>query len=300
MVEKKIVEPFEVSSSKNQTEELQSSFPTLALKPERLGQNPSNNHPEHADVSDHAALKGLEESGRSFSETTNALLKPIINDPSIAGHMNQMKGTDTGVDGATKGLSGASYSPASISNVSKPRNGSIPTSVAPGFKHDLSQASHTLIKEDNKTLKRAAVTTIQAPDPKQKKHLASLEKFHRAAKERASIAKLVTQLEGAILRMDVPEVKKLIHRLSMVKGKDNLYVLNLKAFWYLKQKHYLDAEIVLQKILKLDQNHLEAGLNMAVVEVKTQRSDAALKRLKRLKMLYPKNRVLVEMIQKLS
>jgi predicted Zn-dependent protease len=210
-----------------------------------------------------------------------------------------MDGKDAAADEKIKELNGFSYSPA-LSNNSEHRNTSILIPAVSGIKHDLSQDKHQLLKEDDGLSKRAVLTAIQAPDPKRKQHLANLEKLRRAAKKRANIAKLVTRLEGAILRMDAPEVKRLIRRLSAAKGEDNLYVLNLKAFWYLKQKRYVEAETLLKKILKLDQDHLEAGLNMAIVEVKTQRSDAALKRLKRLKALYPENPVLVEMIQKLS
>jgi len=316
--EKQLIEPSKFSNNQIQTDDLQSSSTTevtvkalppapkkenyergtiLPSKSELLGQNPSNSNPEHSDIIYHASLKGSEKLDSSFSESIHTLPGPIIDDSSITA---KVEGTNAKVDQTIKALNGVSYSPALASNDSDPRNTSIPMLVMSDFRHDLFQDNHSLLKEDNKTLKTASITTIQAPDPKQKQHLANLEKFHRAAKKRADIAKLVTQLEGAIGRMDAPEVKQLMYRLSTAKGEDNLYVLNLKAFWYLKQKRYFEAEALLKKILKLDQDHLEAGLNMAVVEVKTQRSDAALKRLKRLKELYPENPVLTEMIQKLS
>lgn len=318
MVEKRLVEPSKVSSGKVQANELQSSFATEAsakvLPPapseenyergtllpsnsELLGRNPSNRDHKHSDTIRHAYLKSSEKLDSLYSESVDAPSRPIINDPSITVRMDRK---DAALDEKIKELNGVSYSPALTSNDPEHRNTSIMIPAVSGIKHDLSQDNHQLLKEDDGLSKRAVVTAIQAPDPKQKQHLANLEKLRRAAKKRANIAKLVTRLEGAVLRMDAPEVKKLMRRLSAAKGEDNLYVLNLKAFWYLKQKRYFKAEALLKKILKIDQDHLEAGLNMAVVEVKTQRSDTALKRLKRLKALYPENPVLVEMIQKLS
>lgn len=168
------------------------------------------------------------------------------------------------------------------------------------LKDNLSRNDPLLLGQNKGFLKTASLKTEQTSDPKQQRHLANLEKFRQTAKKRADIAKLVAQIEAAILSMDAPAVKKLMPRLSAVKGQDNLYVLNLKAFWYLKQKRYVAAEILLKNILKQDQDHLEAGVNMAVVEAKTQRKEAALKRLRRLKALYPENQVLIEMIRKLS
>ena len=188
----------------------------------------------------------------------------------------------------------------SFPTVLEPNDPPIPTQAASTFKDDLSKDDPLLLGQDKGLFKTVSVKTGQTSDSQQQRRLANLEKFRRTAKKRADIAKLVTQIEAAVLSMDAPEVKKLMQKLSLVKGRDNLYVLNLKAFWYLKQKRYLEAEALLKEILKRDQDHLEAGVNMAVVEAETQRKEAALKRLRRLKALYPENQVLIEMIRKLS
>lgn len=151
-----------------------------------------------------------------------------------------------------------------------------------------------------RTVAKIAEVVTQLPDSEQEQHLANLEKFRRAARKRAAVAQLVTRLEGAIERMDEPEVKKMLHRLSEAKGRDNLYVLNLKAFWYLKQNRYSETEALLMKILEVNPDHLQAGLNMAIVEVKTQRHGAALERLAQLRELYPENPVVTDMLRKLQ
>jgi thioredoxin-like negative regulator of GroEL len=51
--------------------------------------------------------------------------------------------------------------------------------------------------------------------------------------------------------------------------------------------------------LDADPDHLEAGFNLAVVEAKTRRLEAAAKRIKHLQELYPDNPALADMIRRL-
>ncbi|MGD9211375.1 MAG: hypothetical protein PVI90_11390 [Desulfobacteraceae bacterium] len=136
-------------------------------------------------------------------------------------------------------------------------------------------------------------------EPRLQEHLANLEKFQRAAKKRADIARLVNRLESAIELMDKAQVDNLFNRLMGIKGEDNPYVLNLRAYWYLKQNRLSEAEVLLLKILEKDADQLDAGLNLAIVEVRTQRKTAAIKRLRRLQEFYPENTFIADMIRKL-
>lgn len=133
----------------------------------------------------------------------------------------------------------------------------------------------------------------------QQQRLENLEKFHQAAKKRSVIADLVTELKGAMERFDEPKVDDMLNRLTGATGEDNIYTLNLKAYWLLKQQHYHQAEILLQQILVLDRDHLEAGINLAIVEAKTKRRKEALHRLEQLQELYPENAYLSGLIYKL-
>jgi hypothetical protein len=258
------------------------------LKSEPFHQRPSGGRPMGADLSEPASFN----STPSFSDPIKAMSAQSLSGSATTIPMEK---TNVVVAKTNKAQNGNSFP-----SVFKPNDPPIPTQAASPFKANLSKDNPLLLSQDNRLLKIASVNPEQTSDPQQQRHLANLEKFRRTAKKRADIAKLVTQIEAAILSMDAPAVKKMMPRLSAAKGQDNLYVLNLKAFWYLKQKRYLAAETLLKKILKQNQDHLEAGVNMAVVEAKTQRKETALKRLRRLKALYPENQVLIEMIRKLS
>ena len=258
------------------------------LKSKLFYQRPSFDRPKDADLSEQASYKAIPPS----SGPVKALSRQNGNASSM---LTPLKKSDGMVAGTTKTQTGISFP-----SVLKPNDLSSPTQAASTFKDNLTKDDPLLLAQDNRPLKIAAVRTEQMSDPQQQHHLANLKKFRQTAKKRADIAKLVTQLEDAILSRDALAVKKLMQRLVLVKGRDNLYVLNLKAFWHLKQKQYVAAETLLRNILKRDQDHLEAGVNMAVVEAETQRKEAALKRLRRLKALYPENQVIVEMIRKLS
>ena len=252
------------------------------LKSEGFYQRPSFDTPKGVDLCEQASFK----STPSFSGPVKALSGPNLKAPSTLTPLGETNKVQNEI---------------SFPSVFKPNDPPIPTQATSTFIDNLSKDDPLWLGQDHKLLKIASVKTGQTLDPpQQQRHLANLEKFRRTAQKRADIAKLVTQIDDAILSMDAPAVKKLMQKLALLKGRDNLYVLNLNAFWYLKQKQYLKAEALLKKILKRDQEHLEAGVNMAVVEAETQRKEAALKRLRRLKALYPENQVLIEMIRKLS
>lgn len=181
---------------------------------------------------------------------------------------------------------------------------SAPVQVAAGaVMPDQSVVSNEKEKNSEKKIDavdKTATVVTQPLDSEQRERVANMEKFRRAAKKRAAVAKLVKQLENAMDRMDTPEVEKMLSRLSAAKGQDNLYVMNLKAFWYLKQEYFSEAESLLLEILNTDPDHLEAGLNQAVVEVRTGRVEAAIKRIRQLRELYPDNPELTDMIRKLQ
>ncbi|MBW2602193.1 MAG: tetratricopeptide repeat protein, partial [Deltaproteobacteria bacterium] len=53
-------------------------------------------------------------------------------------------------------------------------------------------------------------------------------------------------------------------------------------------------------VLAQEQNDLEAGINMAIVEIKTHRLDKARKRLAKLREIYPANTIIEDIIQKMG
>ncbi|MBU0991958.1 MAG: tetratricopeptide repeat protein [Proteobacteria bacterium] len=93
---------------------------------------------------------------------------------------------------------------------------------------------------------------------------------------------------------------KLVDKLSSAKGEDHFYVLKMKAFCLMNKGEYASAELILKKVLMRKKNDLEAGINMAVIESRTDRKDKARARLLALQKVYPDNTFLPEMTRKLK
>jgi hypothetical protein len=124
---------------------------------------------------------------------------------------------------------------------------------------------------------------------------------HRAAVEKITrIADLIEAAKAAIGRMDADATKLLLAQLGQLKGPRSPYVLNLTAYWCLKREDYAAAGELLQQVLDLRQNDLEAGYNMALVEIHTQRSLDAYQRLTRLREIYPDNPAVDELMGKIK
>ena len=112
-------------------------------------------------------------------------------------------------------------------------------------------------------------------------------------------ARLVAEIKKAIRQDNNEQTDKLLDQLSALKGGENGYVLNLRAYRFLLQKNYQAAEYSLNKVLEENKDDLEAGVNMAIVEIGTNRFQAARKRLLKLRSLYPENTRIAELIQRI-
>ncbi|MBW1820704.1 MAG: tetratricopeptide repeat protein [Deltaproteobacteria bacterium] len=63
---------------------------------------------------------------------------------------------------------------------------------------------------------------------------------------------------------------------------------------------YESAKKFLKKVLDKNERDVEAGINMAIVEIKTERFKQAEKRLKELRENYPENKAISELIEMLK
>jgi hypothetical protein len=123
-----------------------------------------------------------------------------------------------------------------------------------------------------------------------------LENVERSAK----IAFLVAKIQRSMGTGSSDQIEDLFDELALLKGEDNCYVLKLKAFWCLKQNDYKSATSLLNIVLKRYENDLEAGINMAILEIRTDRLAEARKRLARLREIHPENTLIPVLIQKLK
>ena len=127
------------------------------------------------------------------------------------------------------------------------------------------------------------------------------EIIHQANIEKSmKIARLVEKIQRSMGPVNDSCTQDLFDQLSLLKGEDDSYVLNLKAFWSLRQKDYETTATYLKRVLEQNRMDLDAGINMAIVEINTNQLQAARNRLAKLRKIYPDNILIPEMIQKLK
>lgn len=146
-----------------------------------------------------------------------------------------------------------------------------------------------------------ATFSPKIPEEKKLKEKVRTQRIHRANLERSlKISRLVDRIHKHIESGNISLTEKHLGELELLKGKENNFVLKLKAFSYLKRKDYESAEKLLKKVLNKSEKDLEATINMAIVEIKTKKFQQAEKRLKGLRETYPENTTILELIEKLK
>lgn len=107
---------------------------------------------------------------------------------------------------------------------------------------------------------------------------------------RMEMVRLVTSLRGALKRGEETKAEALLSELTRIKGDDDPYVMKMTAYWHIRKEDYPAAESLLTRCLAASDHDVEAELNMAVVESRTGRMEAALSRISRLAARYPNDR----------
>ena len=116
----------------------------------------------------------------------------------------------------------------------------------------------------------------------------------------SEITSLVDQLEKLLTAGDMQQSKELIDRLAALKGEEDGYVIKLRSYWHMRQGQYSDAEPLLAMVLEKNQDDLEAGINMAIVEINANKISAARSRLIHLKTIYDTDTVIPELLRQIE
>ncbi len=107
------------------------------------------------------------------------------------------------------------------------------------------------------------------------------------AQQHLKVARLAGQMVSAAQDGDVARSADLLGQLTEIKGSKNLFVQKLAAYSQIQQGNLEKARELLTAILAIQPDDMEAGLNMAVVDIRQGRKDRARHRLERLLDLYP-------------
>ena len=92
----------------------------------------------------------------------------------------------------------------------------------------------------------------------------------------------------------------LLDQLALLKGKNNCYVLKLRAFCFMNRDDFDSAASLLNRVLQENENDLEAGINMSIIEIKNGQMNKAKNRLYRLRDNNPYDTTIPELIHKLN
>jgi len=103
----------------------------------------------------------------------------------------------------------------------------------------------------------------------------------------SAIALLAEDLEEALGKNDTLRTHLLFDALAKENGPGSPYYLKLKAFQDIREENYESAKRILNHILAQDKNDFDANFNLAVIEIREQKMNAAKQRLTRLKEIHP-------------
>ncbi len=116
-------------------------------------------------------------------------------------------------------------------------------------------------------------------------------------KKAARVGRMVSKIEESMTAGDMDHAKVLIDQLTELKGEESPYLLKLRAVWHMRQGDYASAASLLTRVLEKEEDDLEAGINMAIIELQTHRREEARERLVRLRELYQANTLIPELIR---
>jgi hypothetical protein len=124
------------------------------------------------------------------------------------------------------------------------------------------------------------------------------ERIYKVNLEKAArVGRMVSKIERSMIEGDMDHAKVLIDQLAELKGEESPYFLKLMAVWHMRQRDYESAASLLTRVLEKKEDDLEAGINMAIIEIKTHRLDEARKRLAGLREIYQANTLIPELIR---
>ncbi len=132
--------------------------------------------------------------------------------------------------------------------------------------------------------------------------LESMERARRAALAKsARIGRLVRQIEQALAgSREAGDAKILLEKLARLKGENHPYVAKLRAYYNFQRGNMELAEADLYKVIAVRPDDLEAGINLALIEIHGQRYEKALSRLKLLRQVYPEDERIADLVKRLQ
>jgi Flp pilus assembly protein TadD len=131
--------------------------------------------------------------------------------------------------------------------------------------------------------------------------IADAERKRQAGQARMhlTVTKIANQMRAAVQAGDVDQSNAFLAQLEKIKGKNNPFVKKLEAYLHIRQGSLEKARAVLSSILATAPDDLEAGLNMAVIDIRSGHHDEARQRLVHLLDQYPEEDQIIGYLRQL-
>jgi|GEM_PF-4115521 len=213
---------------------------------------------------------------------------------SFAPHTDEPHKKDNRFRNASAGKARSSRQPAVAENVMAETTTTDPPAAT------ASSASGTVMADIGQEMNRRPVERPRRSRDSTQSAAADIEHIRRTNMRRSlDISRLISEIQQSMRASDERRTERLLEQLTTRKGRHDPYVMKLKSYWYTQRGDLNRAAALLHEVLQRKPNDLEAGINMAILEIKTGRIRQADERLCRLRETYPEDTRIPEMIDKL-
>jgi tetratricopeptide (TPR) repeat protein len=110
---------------------------------------------------------------------------------------------------------------------------------------------------------------------------------------------IIPALNMALQQRDHSRSQQLLDRLARVRGDTDPLVLKYKGLWLLYGEHYAKAGEIFEQLLRSDPGDLEAGINLAIVDLRLGHIEQARSRLQSLARHHPQHPMLLRLLDQL-
>lgn len=115
-----------------------------------------------------------------------------------------------------------------------------------------------------------------------------------------NVSIIVNQIKSVIRSGNIDQLDSLFTTLEQKTGNDSVIYLKLRGYSMLMQDSNIEAKLIYENLLTQYPDELELNLNMALLEMRIGQSSQALKRLNRIKSIYPESTEINKYIQQVE
>ena len=128
----------------------------------------------------------------------------------------------------------------------------------------------------------------------------ALKRWQQNIRKQVRTQSVVDQLSNAVVSGEENVINENLKKLETITGKENTYIVLMNAYRLMQQEDFQAAKPLLENVLRRHPYHLQAGINMAIVEWNMGEENSARIRLKTLNNEYPRSQEVVTLRRELD